>query len=165
MPADMSGKVLGGVSLVLLLVTLGIHLAALAGEYLMPPGRVGVVLLVAEFVLLACFVVSAARHFVRIKPSAAGLRTLFPGWVLPLVLLTAMYSFGSLLLDAAGSGERAVVDGGRQVLMAGGKVVRELDAEEFATHRAAAARVDTGYSLVFLLVPCLWFLTRRDERA
>ena len=158
----MIGYVLGGVSAVVLLVTLAMHLAALAGGRLEMPAGVGLALLAAEFIVLGAFVVSAARQFLREKPTAAGLRDLFPGWVIPLVLVTSLYSFGSFLLHViGGDGSVAVVQDGQYLLMRGGEVVREIDHQEFLAWTAAKARAETAYSLVFLLVPCLWFLCRR----
>ena len=157
---------LGGISLVVLAATLLMHLAALGGGALELPAAVGAALLLGEFLALAAFVVGAARHFLREKPTAAGLRELFPGWVLPLVLLVAMYSFGSFLLHVAGSGgETVVAEGGRYVLMRGGEPQGEIDEAEYLARRAAGARAETAYSLVFLLVPCLWFLARREPKA
>ena len=153
---------LGAVSAVVLVVTLAMHLAALAGGRLELPPEVGVALIAGELVVLGAFVVSAARHFMREKPTAAGLRDLFPGWVFPLVLVTAMYSFGSFLLHViGGDGATAVMQDEGYRLMRDGEVVRELGREEFLAWTAAKARAETAYSLVFLLVPCLWFLFRR----
>lgn len=162
----MIGYVLGSVSAVVLLVTLGMHLAALGGGRLEMPATVGVVLLAAEFIVLGAFVVSAARQFMREKPTAAGLRDLFPGWVIPLVLVVAMYSFGSFLLHViGGDGAVAVTEGERHLLMRDGETVAVLSREEFFARSAARARAETAYSLVFLLAPCLWFLTRRRPAA
>ena len=155
--------VLGGASLLVLVATLLMHIAALAGTTPVLPAWLGMTLLLAEFVVLAAFVVSAARHFLREKPSAAGLRVMFPGWVLPLVLVTALYSFGSFLLHVIG-GETAVEEGERHVLMSGGEVQREIGLPEYQAMRADAARAETAYSLVFVLVPCLWFMARRVRR-
>lgn len=155
---------LGGVSLLVLSAALLMHLASLTGGAFALPAGLGMALLLAEFVVLAAFVVSAARHFLREKPSAAGLRELFPGWVLPLVLVTALYSFGSFLLHVVGSGgETAVADGERYVLMSGSEEQREIGEAEYVALKAEAARAETAYSLVFVLVPCLWFLARRQR--
>ncbi len=162
----MSRVLLGGMSLLVLGATLAMHLLSLAGGTVTLPPAVAVLLLVGEFVVLAAFVVSAARHFLREKPSAAGLRALFPAWVLPLVLVVALYSFGSFLLHVIESGgETAVRDGDRYLVTRSDEPPREIDASEYLDRKIADARAETAYSLIFLLVPCLWFVTRRTGGA
>lgn len=155
---------LGLLALTGLALSLAVHIAALLGidvaahvpwVWLL---HVGVFAVFLPFVLLS-------RKSLPARPTAAELRSVFPGWVLAVGLTLFVYvGINFILFLRETEGGSTAVKQNQYVLESHGRFIRNLTPAEYTAFNANEIRGFSGHWLIFYFAPFAYFLLRKKSR-
>lgn len=95
----------------------------------------------------------------------ADIRGLLPLWAAGLCVAAMIYTFLNFSLGLKNIEFGSVtVKGGHYVLQSHGRLIRTLTAPEYAQHMLYVTRMFSGHSIIFFLIPALYFLTQNRSR-
>lgn len=142
------------------LMSLGVHVAALAGLPVQDQLPQVWALHVGIFAVFVPAVFHLRKHTDANDPLA--LFRGLPSWAVFAVLTLFIYAFINFFvaLSATGGATPDVRDG-RYVLQKKGHIVREINEAEYRAVRAAEVRLFSGHWLLFYAIPVAVFLFRR----
>jgi hypothetical protein len=156
--------VLGWFSLATFLVALGLHVAGYIPGAPLSLDR-------AQWLHLAafgCFVAMGAHLSVlqraidrRVRTEEAGqawFARLIPSWVWAVVGPLCVYAFVSAVVHFATQEGQPHVVNGKYALTSHGRVVREVDEQEFRAAQRLSVRGPSGHWMVFSAIPAAYFL-------
>jgi hypothetical protein len=156
-------KILGAIALTGLLLSILVHFSALLGidvslhfPYVWGL-HIGIFVVFIPFVLMS-------RGTLGAKPRWTDIRQQFPGWAIALALCVWIYVIVNFVLFILfGGGGSPNVINGEYVLSNHGRVLSHLTETAYRRHVTNEVRGFSGHWLIFYLIPCLYFLCRRDQ--
>ncbi len=160
-------KKLAYLALIGFVLSLLVHLCALAGMDVATAVPAVFGLHVAMFAVFIPFVLSINKRFGR-RARLSELAQLLPRWVRVLMFLLFAYVIVNffLFLAATGGGSPSQQENGQFILQYQGKLIRVLTAQEYTAFKANEVRGFSGHWLLFYFVPfAYFFFAKKAENA
>jgi hypothetical protein len=151
-------KTLAYVALLGFVLSLLVHLCALAGIDVATAVPAVYGLHFAIFVLFIPFMLSLNKRFGR-RVRLSALAQLLPRWVRGLMFVLFAYVVVNffLFLAATGGGSPSQQENGQFILQSHGKLIRVLTAQEYTAFKANEVRGFSGHWLLFYFLPFAYF--------